>query len=79
MRKFDHERMRDHLRELPRRHDKHESATSCCRELRLVRSAMGGAEHAESRCLNANTYHDWIKAEEVTPKFMLPALRTGGP
>ena len=37
-----------------------------------------GPEHAESRCFECHTYHDWSKRKEVTPKFVLPALRTGG-
>jgi hypothetical protein len=37
-----------------------------------------GAEHAESRCFECHTYHDWSKRKEVTPKFTLPALQTGG-
>lgn len=37
-----------------------------------------GAEHAESRCFECHTYHDWAQRKEVTPKFTLPALRTGG-
>ena len=37
-----------------------------------------GPEHAESRCFRCHTYHDWAKRKEVTPKFTLPALRTGG-
>ena len=37
-----------------------------------------GQEHAESRCFECHTYHDWSKRKEVTPKFTLPALRTGG-
>jgi NADH:ubiquinone oxidoreductase subunit E len=37
-----------------------------------------GPEHAESRCFECHTYHDWAKRKEVTPKFTLPALRTGG-
>jgi len=37
-----------------------------------------GPEHAESRCFECHTYHDWSKRMEVTPKFTLPALRTGG-
>ena len=36
-----------------------------------------GPEHAESRCFECHTYHDWSKRKEVTPKFALPALRTG--
>jgi len=36
-----------------------------------------GPEHAESRCFECHTYHDWSKGKEVTPKFTLPALRTG--
>jgi len=36
-----------------------------------------GAEHAESRCFECHTYHDWSKRKEITPKFTLPALRTG--
>jgi hypothetical protein len=37
-----------------------------------------GPEHAESRCFECHTYHDWSKRKEITPKFALPALRTGG-
>lgn len=37
-----------------------------------------GPEHAESRCFECHTYHDWSKRKEVTPKFTLPALRSGG-
>ncbi len=36
-----------------------------------------GPEHAESRCFECHTYHDWSKRKEVTPKFTLPALRAG--
>jgi hypothetical protein len=36
-----------------------------------------GAEHAESRCFECHTYHDWSKRKEMTPTFTLPALRTG--
>jgi hypothetical protein len=37
-----------------------------------------GPGHAESRCFECHTYHDWSKRKEITPKFTLPALRTGG-
>lgn len=37
-----------------------------------------GPDHAESRCFECHTYHDWSKRKEITPKFTLPALRTGG-
>jgi hypothetical protein len=37
-----------------------------------------GPDHADSRCSECHTYHDWSKRKEVTPKFTLPALRTGG-
>jgi hypothetical protein len=36
-----------------------------------------GPGHADSRCSECHTYHDWSKRKEVTPKFALPALRTG--
>jgi hypothetical protein len=36
-----------------------------------------GPDHAESRCFECHTYHDWSKRKEVTPHFTLPALRTG--
>jgi hypothetical protein len=36
-----------------------------------------GPDHADSRCSECHTYHDWAKRKEVTPKFTLPALRTG--
>jgi hypothetical protein len=37
-----------------------------------------GPEHAESRCFECHTYHDWSKRKEVTPKFALPALPADG-
>jgi hypothetical protein len=37
-----------------------------------------GPDHADSRCSECHTYHDWSKRKEVTPKFTLPTLRTGG-
>jgi hypothetical protein len=37
-----------------------------------------GSDHAESRCSECHTYHDWSKRKEVAPKFTLPSLRTGG-
>jgi hypothetical protein len=37
-----------------------------------------GPSQADSRCSECHTYHDWAKRKEVTPKFTLPALRTGG-
>ena len=37
-----------------------------------------GPEHAEARCFECHTYHDWSKRKEVTPKFTLPALCTSG-
>src|SRR5262249_26673652 len=36
-----------------------------------------GPNHAESRCFECHTYHDWSKRKEVTPNFTLPALHTG--
>ncbi len=37
-----------------------------------------GPEHAESRCFECHTYHDWSKRKEITPKFTLPPPHTGG-
>jgi hypothetical protein len=37
-----------------------------------------GPDHAESRCSECHTYHDWSKRKEVTPHFTLPSLGTGG-
>lgn len=37
-----------------------------------------GPDHAESRCFECHTYHDWSKRKEVKPTFTLPALRAGG-
>ena len=37
-----------------------------------------GPEHAESRCFECHTYHDWSKRKEIKPTFTLPASRTGG-
>jgi len=36
-----------------------------------------GPTHAESRCFECHTYHDWSKRKEVKPAFTLPALHTG--
>jgi hypothetical protein len=36
-----------------------------------------GPNHAESRCFECHTYHDWARRKEVTPRFRLPALHTG--
>jgi hypothetical protein len=37
-----------------------------------------GPEHAESRCFECHTYHDWSKRKEVKPTYLFPGLRTGG-
>jgi hypothetical protein len=37
-----------------------------------------GPDHAESRCFECHTYHDWSQRKEVTPQFTLPSLRNGG-
>ncbi len=37
-----------------------------------------GPDHAESRCFECHTYHDWSKRKEVRPTYTLPGLRTGG-
>jgi transcription elongation factor Elf1 len=31
-----------------------------------------GADHAESRCFECHTYHDWSKRKEVKAPFTLP-------
>jgi hypothetical protein len=36
-----------------------------------------GPDHAESRCFECHTYHDWAQRKEVKPTFTLPALKTG--
>ena len=36
-----------------------------------------GSEHAESRCFECHTYHDWSKRKEVKPSYTLPDLRAG--
>jgi hypothetical protein len=36
-----------------------------------------GPNHAESRCFECHTYHDWSKRKEVNPTFTLPALHAG--
>lgn len=38
-----------------------------------------GPDHAESRCFECHTYHDWSKRKEVIPKFTLPSLRAATP
>jgi len=37
-----------------------------------------GPEHAESRCFECHTYHDWSKRKEVKATFSLPELQGGG-
>ncbi|HEY2458233.1 MAG TPA: hypothetical protein VGI13_13100 [Candidatus Acidoferrum sp.] len=37
-----------------------------------------GPEHAESRCFECHTYHDWAKRKEVKPTFVMPGLVRGG-
>ncbi len=37
-----------------------------------------GGGHAESRCFECHTYHDWLKRKAVKGTFTLPALRSGG-
>jgi len=37
-----------------------------------------GADHAESRCFECHTYHDWAKRKEVKPTFTLPGLVSRG-
>ena len=37
-----------------------------------------GPDHAESRCFECHTYHDWSKRKEVRPTYTLPGLQTGG-
>jgi hypothetical protein len=36
-----------------------------------------GPEHAESRCFECHTYHDWAKRNEVKPRYILPLLPNG--
>jgi len=35
-----------------------------------------GPDHAESRCFECHTYHDWSKRKEVHSTFTLPALQS---
>jgi hypothetical protein len=37
-----------------------------------------GADHAESRCFECHTYHDWSKRKEVKAHYTLPELTMGG-
>jgi hypothetical protein len=37
-----------------------------------------GPEHAESRCFECHTYHDWAKRKEVKATYTMPALERGG-
>jgi hypothetical protein len=37
-----------------------------------------GPDHAESRCFECHTYHDWSKRKEVKPSYTLPGLTMGG-
>ena len=37
-----------------------------------------GPDHAESRCFECHTYHDWSKRKEVRSTFTMPAMHTRG-
>jgi hypothetical protein len=37
-----------------------------------------GEDHAESRCFECHTYHDWSKRKEVKPQFTPPEFETRG-
>ncbi|HTZ47167.1 MAG TPA: hypothetical protein VMH20_06225 [Verrucomicrobiae bacterium] len=37
-----------------------------------------GPQHAESRCFECHTYHDWSERKEVRAAFVLPGLAAGG-
>jgi len=37
-----------------------------------------GPDHAESRCFECHTYHDWSKRKEITPTFSFSPLKTDG-
>ena len=37
-----------------------------------------GPEHADSRCFECHTYHNWAKRKEVRAAVELPGLETGG-
>jgi hypothetical protein len=37
-----------------------------------------GPDHAESRCFECHTYHDWSQRKEITPRFNFPARKIGG-
>lgn len=37
-----------------------------------------GPEHADARCSECHTYHDWSQRKDATPTFTLPALRSAG-
>jgi len=34
-----------------------------------------GPDHAESRCFECHTYHDWSKRKEIAPTFSFPPLK----
>lgn len=36
-----------------------------------------GPDHAEARCFECHTYHDWSQRKDVKPSFTLPVLKTG--
>jgi hypothetical protein len=35
-------------------------------------------DHAESRCFECHTYHDWSQRKEITPAFAFPPHKTAG-
>jgi mono/diheme cytochrome c family protein len=37
-----------------------------------------GPDHAESRCFECHTYHDWSQRKEITPTFAFPPHKTDG-
>ena len=36
-----------------------------------------GPDHAESRCFECHTYHDWSQRKEISPKYNFPELKQG--
>jgi predicted CXXCH cytochrome family protein len=36
-----------------------------------------GPDHAESRCFECHSYHDWSNRKEISPQFTLPSLLHG--
>jgi len=79
--RFDHDVTAASLAQaaIPARSPARTPATSSFRLSQIAKTCHApGPDHAESRCFECHTYHDWSKRKEVRPTYLFPSLKTGG-